>query len=122
MFAFKELLTIFVLIIYIKQFIIMKTCCRCKVEKTLEMFVKNKSSKDGHKGYCLDCHRERTQKWRDENQKKNQDAQRIYYWKTKAKEYEESLRQIQAELVHKRQSNLFGIEGLSEIEDGLNNL
>lgn len=121
----------------------MKKCCRCGAQKPLEMFVKNKSSKDGHKGYCLDCHRERTQKWRDENQKKNKDAQRIYYWKTKAKQFEESLRQIQAELAYKRQvmeevkedlgmlrevsqaairRNVFGIEGLSEIEDGLNNL
>ena len=90
----------------------MKKCCRCRVEKPLESFVKNKTSKDGHKGYCLDCHRQRTQEWRDNNQKKNQDAQRIYYWKTKAK-------QLEAQI---KESGLYGIEGLSTIEDGLKNL
>ncbi len=33
----------------------MKTCSKCKTEKPLVEFTKNKAKKDGHNGYCKKC-------------------------------------------------------------------
>jgi len=44
---------------------IMKTCCKCKVEKPLEEFHKAKSRKDGHGSYCRQC----TSKYDEERRK-----------------------------------------------------
>lgn len=37
----------------------LKKCSKCKSEKELKEFVKNKSRKDGHENICKQCHRER---------------------------------------------------------------
>lgn len=36
----------------------MKTCSKCKVEKSLQEFNKSGRSKDGYHCYCRDCHKE----------------------------------------------------------------
>lgn len=33
----------------------MKRCQTCKIEKPLDMFIKNRSTKDGYQGYCKEC-------------------------------------------------------------------
>ena len=40
----------------------MKTCSKCKEEKSLEDFNKKTSNKDGHERYCKQCHREHNRK------------------------------------------------------------
>jgi len=32
-----------------------KKCNRCQIEKNIEEFYKQKSLKDGHKNYCIEC-------------------------------------------------------------------
>ena len=53
----------------------MKTCCKCKTEKPLSEFYKNKSKKDGHGTECKQCKKSETRKsyyydQRDHRQKK----------------------------------------------------
>jgi len=40
-----------------------RICCRCKVEKPLEQFVKNKNKKHGRGHACLECHNSYRRKW-----------------------------------------------------------
>jgi ribosomal protein L22 len=89
-----------------------KKCCRCKEEKTIEQFVKNRPE-------CKACKREISRKWAEDNSEKNLLMQKVHYWKAKSKQLEAQLEHAKAKSLG---SNLFGIEGLSEIEDGLNNL
>ena len=46
----------------------MKICTRCKKEKILSEFYKNKGYKDGLYSECKDCHHERGKKWRSNEQ------------------------------------------------------
>ena len=61
----------------------MKTCCRCKIEKTEMEFNKKSISVDGLERYCKDCHREKN---------------RLHYARTKekyiasAKRYKQNLK------------------------------
>lgn len=41
----------------------MKTCSKCKVEKEISDFYRDKTKKDGHKYSCKDCRREYTKKY-----------------------------------------------------------
>jgi hypothetical protein len=41
----------------------MKTCSKCKLEKSLEAFGKNRSAKDGLHHYCRECAREKNDTW-----------------------------------------------------------
>lgn len=45
----------------------MKTCYKCKLEKVLSEFAKNKSRKDGYNGMCKQCKNEYTQNHYKEN-------------------------------------------------------
>jgi hypothetical protein len=70
-----------------------KKCCRCNEVKPLDSFVKDMRAKDGRKSFCKDCHNERAQEWRDNNQKFNQAVQKASYWKLKAKALENKLKE-----------------------------
>lgn len=76
----------------------MKTCSRCKLEKTLDEFYRNKKAKDGLMYNCRDCSTEIKNRWRAENPEKTKEqnartrgrhrekraeTQRAYYQKNK---------------------------------------
>jgi hypothetical protein len=85
-----------------------RKCCKCKEEKALELFVKDKACQQGRKTICKECYSARNREWRANNTQKNRECQKTYRIKKKAQAVSEN--------------NLFGIEGLSRIEDGLKNL
>lgn len=75
----------------------MKTCSKCKIEKSLNEFNKNKAKKDGHSYYCKPCeHETRRQSPAVKNDKakarykrylqsdKGKQTRRAYYQKRKA--------------------------------------
>lgn len=45
----------------------MKICSKCKLEKNLYEFTKNKTTKDGFTRYCKSCKKIADKKWFDEN-------------------------------------------------------
>jgi len=45
----------------------MKKCAKCKIEKNLYEFTKNKSQSDGMQRYCKKCKKVSDKKWIDEN-------------------------------------------------------
>lgn len=45
----------------------MKTCAKCKIEKSFDKFNKKTKSKDGLQDYCRFCSNEYKKKWRKEN-------------------------------------------------------
>jgi hypothetical protein len=66
-----------------------KTCCKCKENKLLSLFSKNKSKKDGHNTSCKDCqksykdcHYSKNKKTYLDRKKKNQikRAKIFYDW------------------------------------------
>ena len=46
-----------------------KKCCTCKETKSMEMFSKNKSQKDGYQRMCKECMRKSNIKWYNKAQK-----------------------------------------------------
>jgi hypothetical protein len=62
-----------------------RVCCRCKIEKPLEEFTKNRNMKYGYDTICLICNRIRANKWDNENPGKN--AKRHREWYKKNREY-----------------------------------
>jgi len=48
----------------------MKRCSKCKQDKELICFGKDKSNSDGFLYYCKECNREKAAKWRRENPEK----------------------------------------------------
>lgn len=44
-----------------------KVCTKCGIEKPIEMFCKNKNSKDGLNYHCKECSNKATRAWRSEN-------------------------------------------------------
>lgn len=48
----------------------MKTCPRCKIDKPLTDFYKNKQNKDGRGAYCKTCTIKNTLSWRKENKER----------------------------------------------------
>ncbi len=61
----------------------MKTCLRCKVEKKLDFFGKNKSKSDGKDSYCKDCNNRRSIE-------SNKSAEKKKYNQEYSKKYRES--------------------------------
>lgn len=57
----------------------MKICCRCKIPKELEEFHNLKSSKDGKRHWCKECHKLEYQKDREENIDSHRLRARLYY-------------------------------------------
>lgn len=93
----------------------MKKCSKCKVEKPLTEFGKNKAQKDGYAFYCKLCKRE----WYNEWYKSNKESRAEYYQSNKEsiskshkeyrsskkeyyKEYNKNYFQLNKEIVYKR--------------------
>lgn len=49
----------------------MKTCTKCKTEKSFDDFWKSKGYKGGYRAECKSCESERLKKWRKENPEKH---------------------------------------------------
>ena len=57
----------------------MKTCNKCKAEKSLEEFFNDKNNKtDGKYSICKACKQAGTYKWRDDNREKYNETQRKF--------------------------------------------
>ena len=70
----------------------MKTCNKCKIEKELTEFHKDKGKKDGHSTCCKICAKARTAKWQVENKDRKNRNQAKYRNSNKellAKRYKE---------------------------------
>lgn len=63
----------------------MKVCSKCKIEESLENFVKCRNSPDGYRGICKKCNNERRKKYCIDRQKKLS-SQKKYRIKNKEKE------------------------------------
>lgn len=66
----------------------MKTCAKCKEEKNLYEFTKNKSQPDGMQRYCKKCKKSSDQKWIAENPS---------IWKERNKNKNQKIRNILSE-------------------------
>lgn len=88
----------------------LKLCSRCKIEKPLKDFYKDKNTKTGYKSYCKDCAKVVYKNWKDKNPDKAQEiwltASNKYYkhsnasFKRKLKKYdltEESYNELHLE-------------------------
>ena len=64
----------------------MKTCSKCRVEKSLSEFTKRKDCKDGYAGQCKSCHKANIYAWRKCNKDKVNATKRKYYSSEKGKE------------------------------------
>ena len=56
----------------------MKTCSRCKIEKSFDAFGKNKSRKDGYQHRCKSCCSCDQKKYREDNPEKKREANETY--------------------------------------------
>ena len=78
----------------------MKVCSKCKVDKHLSAFAKNKSKKSGVNSYCTPCMRE----YYKENKERHQQRTKEYALKNKErlnqKYYERLKNNVQANLAH----------------------
>lgn len=63
----------------------MKICSKCGVEKNIEEFIKSKKSQSGYGSWCLQCNRDSSKKWQQENKEKYLLASRE--WKKNHKEH-----------------------------------
>lgn len=59
----------------------MKTCTKCKQEKSLSEFHRNKSTKDGFLNQCIGCRKQYMIEWRSKNQDKMREQHRR--WRAK---------------------------------------
>ena len=60
-----------------------KICSRCKKEKLLVKFYKDKSKKDGYRSYCKECHNNYTRDHYYKNKERYKEYQKTYYLKNK---------------------------------------
>lgn len=77
-----------------------KVCSKCKIDKELYEFQKNKHSKDGYRSECSECSKlmkklkpkniinQYHKNYRDKNREKYNEKQKKYYWNNKEKETE----------------------------------
>ena len=63
----------------------MKKCSKCNEYKSVELFHKDKNSKDGYKTWCKDCRRLETKKYREKHKEKVLEAKKQWYIQTKLK-------------------------------------
>jgi len=61
----------------------MKKCCRCKEEKSLTEFCKDRSQKDGLSTRCKKCRLELNEVWKSKNKDKESDRKKRYRDKNK---------------------------------------
>lgn len=105
----------------------MKTCSKCKKEKELAEFYKDKGKKDGLKSWCKECHledsrkreskyNETRRKYREEHQEEYRKKKREYYKENKEKILESNKQWRQTFngrlLSYKRSAEQRGIEWL----------
>ena len=55
-----------------------KQCTKCKIEKPLSEFYKNKKMNLGVRSWCKDCHKESNKKWRLNNPEKVKEIKKNY--------------------------------------------
>lgn len=67
-----------------------KICGRCKIEKLIDKFGKNKNSNDGKNRYCKDCELKRSKEYR-ENHRDKINLSSKNYRKNNPKNYKESI-------------------------------
>ena len=65
----------------------MKQCAKCKQEKPLSEFHKQKRAKDGLQFFCKDCDRERKRNWKKINKERNPERLENYAKTQKARKY-----------------------------------
>ena len=65
-----------------------KTCSKCKKQKTLNNFAKEKAGKFGVRGECKSCKNAECKKWRDKN--KEYDKKRQAKWRNENPDYSKS--------------------------------
>lgn len=65
--------------------LIIKTCAKCKKEKDITNFVKDKNRKDGVFSYCKQCVVPLTKKWNDENKNNEKFKQERLQYRQKNK-------------------------------------
>ena len=63
----------------------MKKCSKCKEEKPLEDFNKNKRSKDGRQSSCKECKREQNKQWYENSKEKIREQKKRYRENNKEK-------------------------------------
>lgn len=88
----------------------MKNCSNCKIEKKLELFPKNKSTKDGYHNQCKNCHKEyrslnikRIKEYAKNNKEKQIEYQKKWWIENreKYKEFYKNYRQNNKEYLNK---------------------
>ena len=62
-----------------------KVCCRCKEEKPIDQFSRNKGSKDGYKEYCKGCASIMGAEYRKTHSEKKKASSQRYYLETKSR-------------------------------------
>ena len=68
----------------------MKKCTKCKLDKSIKEFNKNKTRKDGLQNICRNCSREKSKKF----YKENVETQRIIIYKQKKDRKQESRKKV----------------------------
>lgn len=61
-----------------------KKCYKCKKEKPLSEFYKNKSKSDGYCSECIDCNRKLSKKYNENNKEKIKKKRKKYYEENKS--------------------------------------
>ena len=56
-----------------------KICSKCKIEKSVTLFSKDKSRKDGLKLHCKDCRKIESKIYREKNPEKRKETIKKYY-------------------------------------------
>lgn len=74
----------------------MKKCSKCNEYKSIELFHKDKNSKDGYKTWCKDCRKLETKKYREKHKEKVLEAKRQWYIQTKLKAEERNEKAIES--------------------------
>lgn len=62
----------------------MKTCTKCNVSKSINLFNKNKKAKDGYTSYCKECAKIKSALWAIQNPKRRKKNQENHYKKHSA--------------------------------------
>ena len=63
----------------------MKKCCKCNLDKDINLFYANKKSKDGKDSYCKDCRNGITNDYDKDNKEKRYEYQKNYINRNKEK-------------------------------------
>jgi len=86
-----------------------KVCIKCGMELNVDMFGKNKRSKDGFKSTCKECRKESDSKYREENRDKVRVSQKKYFSKNRDKvnESQKKWREENKDKINERHRNYY---------------